>query len=107
MHRRVFLAGAATLLATAARGHSSPGGMEYDAYCCNGKDCHPIDARHVRAARGGFVVTLNVGDHPMVTKPLRVMVAYPDARPATDGEYHACVFPADTLRCLYVPAGGA
>ena len=106
MHRRYFLAGAATLLATTACAHSAPSGMAYDPYCCNGQDCRPAPDGSVRAVKGGWAVTLNPGDHPMVTKPFRAVLPHGEAKPSEDAEFHVCIWPRDTLRCLYVPQGG-
>lgn len=101
MKRRSFLAGALALAATSPRAH-----QWYDPFCCNGKDCRRAPEGSVRAVRGGYAVALDPGQHPMVTVPLRVVVPYAEAKPSGDGDYHICVFPADTLRCLYVPPGG-
>lgn len=106
MHRRTFLAGAATLLATQSRAHTAPSGMVYDPYCCNGNDCRPAPEGAVRGVKGGWAVTLNPGDHPMITKPLRAFMAHADTKPSEDGAFHICVWPQDTLRCLYVVQGG-
>ena len=101
MKRRGFLAGALVLAATAARGHSF-----YDPLCCNGQDCAPVPDGAVRATRAGWAVTLRPGDHPEITKPLSAVVPFAEARPAEDGRFHVCIWPRDTLRCLYVPPGG-
>lgn len=99
--RRDFLAGAATLLATPAFAHSW-----YDPFCCNGNDCQPAPEGSVRAGKGGYTVTLPLGSHPMITADFRAVVPYRDSKPSGDNEYHICIFPKDTLRCLYVPSGG-
>lgn len=101
LSRRSLLTGGALLCASPALGHSW-----YDPFCCNGKDCAPVADGAVRAVRGGWRVRLMPGDHPMVTRPLDVTIPHAEARPSEDGAFHVCVFPADTLRCLYVPQGG-
>ena len=101
MHRRLFLSGAATLAATAARGHSW-----YDWECCAGNDCAPIPGSAVRATRGGYAVTIQPGEHPLVKdRAVTGFVAYADARPSGDGDFHACIV-GGALKCLYQPPGG-
>lgn len=105
--RFAALLGLALLTGTAAA-HQAPSGMEYDPWCCSGKDCAPIPARDVRTAPEGFVVTLQPGDHPMVTEPQRFVVPYGQEKPSTDGGYHICLYPTqDALRCFYAPGMGS
>lgn len=100
--RRSILTGGAILFASPALPHSW-----YDPWCCNAKDCAPIPASAVRVTPGGFAVTLQPGEHPMVTEGVfRAFVRHRDARPSEDGEYHACIYPADTMRCFYAAQGG-
>lgn len=101
MHRRLFLAGAATLLATAACAHSW-----YDLACCAGNDCAPIPGSAIRANRAGYNVTIRPGEHPLVKdKPVTGFVLYADARPSQDSDFHACIVGGE-LKCLYAPQGG-
>jgi hypothetical protein len=53
---------------------------------------------------GGYRVTLNPGDHHMVTHQHVFFMPTSEAKVSTDGSYHACLFPTeDTLRCFYAP----
>ena len=101
--RRAMIGGALSIVyASRAAGHSW-----YDPYCCNGKDCQPISDGLARLTRGGWRVRLMPGDHPMISRPMDVIVPHSEAKPSEDSAFHICIFPADTLRCLYVPQGGA
>jgi len=104
MNRRFFLAGAATLAATAARAHSF-----YEWECCGGGpmgDCAPIPEHAVRAGKGGYLVTIRPGEHPLVKEaPVSGFVPYSEARVSQDSEFHACIV-AGALKCLYAPQGG-
>jgi len=49
-------------------------------------------------------VTLNVGDHPFVTKPHKFTFEYSKVNWSIDGLFYACLYPDEnTLRCLYLP----
>lgn len=96
-----MLAGLAFLAAPGARSHSW-----YDLACCAGNDCAPIPASAVNASRAGYSVTIRPGEHPLVKdKPVSGFVAYADARPSQDSEFHACIV-AGAIKCLYAPQGG-
>lgn len=78
----------------------------YDWECCHNNDCAPVRAETVRAGKGGYTVTLQPGEHPLVkAAPLSGFVAYPEARHSQDGRYHVCVV-AGAIKCLYTPPGG-
>lgn len=100
-----FLA-AIALWADAARAHHAPTGWPYDEWCCSGFDCHPIPDAAVQIVDRGYLVTLTRGQHPLVGEPITQLVPFAKARPSGDEHYHACVFPAGTVRCLYVPPSG-
>ena len=91
-----------------AYGHTSRGGHDYDPYCCNSRDCAEIPEDSVVAGPNGWIVTLRKGQHPMVvSEVVRHVVPYKEARPATDGRFHACLFPNETtMRCFYSPPSG-
>lgn len=102
MKRLALVAGALALLAAGACAHDW-----YDPWCCNGKDCVPIPDGTVHPSRGGYRVKLCPGDHPGITGDcLFQTVRHSETRPSQDGRYHACIFPTNTLRCLYAPLGG-
>lgn len=90
-----------------ADAHTTVSGWKYDGACCSGRDCAPISASKVKAVAGtGYVVTLDAGDHPLVTAPMQGVIAFDKARPSGDGEYHACVSAfTGRLLCLYIAAG--
>ncbi len=99
--RRGVLAGLALLAAPVARSHSW-----YDPACCGGHDCSPIPGSAVKASRAGYSVTIRPGEHPLVKDaPVSGFVAYADARPSQDSEFHACIV-GGAIKCLYAPQGG-
>lgn len=68
----------------------------YDAYCCSGQDCTPIDAERVRIVTGGYLLDG------------KVFIPNDQARNSQDGDYHACFWPnPETLRCFYRPQMGS
>lgn len=119
---------AVVVLAVAAAsvmGHDMPSGFAYDGRCCNAVDgdsgdCAPISDAAVRIVADGFVVTLNPGDHPRVTRPLSEHIRYgqpmfPSAdlegdpsltaiQLSPDHRWHACVLNGH-VRCLYIQPG--
>lgn len=106
----MFLALAIAAICGPARGHQAPSGWEYDPWCCQSSDCHPIVARHVRSTPDGYVVTIQPGEHPMVRDhEVTHTIPYgaPAVRPSGDAEFHICLFPtAETVRCFYTPPRG-
>lgn len=96
---------------TRSYGHNADMGWNYDPYCCNGNqehgDCQEIDSKTVKPVEGGFLVTLNPGDHRLVTKPHTYMVPNDQIKHSPDGRYHACLYPTENdMRCFYVPPMG-
>ena len=68
----------------------------YDAYCCSGQDCEPIDPQRVRPVTGGYMLDETF------------FIPEDGARQAPDGNYHACFWPnPETLRCFYKPTVGS
>lgn len=108
---RTYLILAAIVSSTAASAHDAPSGMTYSAWCCNGNehtgDCSPIPETTVRIVAGGYEITLAPGDHRKVTKVHVFQKAQTEARPSSDGQYHACLYPTEnTLRCFFAPPLG-
>lgn len=68
----------------------------YDPYCCSGEDCRRIAPDDVVAGPSGYTV-LGKYKVPYLDKSIK---------PSQDADFHACEFPAGTLRCFYVPGGG-
>lgn len=101
----------------AAETHDAPSGWSYAAWCCNSTaerngDCAPIPDGAVRITPVGYVVTLNPGDHPLITQVQTWTVPYDSERPSVrnsgDFNWHACLYPSETvLRCLFVPPMGS
>lgn len=94
-----------------ADAHKAPSGMEYDGWCCNGDgrsgDCQPIPSATVKPIDGGYQITLHPGDHTLVTKPHIFTKKQSETRWSTDGQYHACLYPNESiLRCFYAPPPG-
>jgi len=76
-------------------------GMQYDSWCCSGKDCAPAKVRmlggnkiEATTIHGSAIFDLNVMDRSRL-------------KTSTDGQYHACIasWAEKKARCLYVPAG--
>lgn len=122
----------ATFLPSMTDAHVASSGFAYDGRCCNAYvadatgtttgDCAPIPDSAVRIVADGFVVTLRPGDHPLVVAPFSEHIRYGqpmydgadlDRDPSItalqasrDGRYHACIHPANHVRCLYFLPGG-
>jgi hypothetical protein len=87
----------------------------YSQACCSGKDCAPIPASGLTETTGGWIITLQPGDHPMVTThTVNEFIPFSKGRTSEDGDYHACVraeapsqvTPPERIICLYVPNPG-
>lgn len=103
MKRLLFVAALLSCINVAALAHGL-----YDPWCCSDKDCAPIPDQSVEEIDGGWKVTLNKGDHPMVTKPMEYFVKKGQEKFHHHGGTHACFYPdEETLRCLYVPPPGS
>jgi hypothetical protein len=64
------------------RGLKSPEGES----CCNDKDCHPVDARFVRAeSNGSVVLEIRIGGRWITVPHDRIL-----PQPSPDGGVHAC-----------------
>lgn len=84
----------------------------YDAVCCNGNsmsgDCQEVPASTVRPIMGGYQITLNPGNHRLVTRIHVFQIEQSKVRPSPDGQYHVCLYPTeDHLQCFYAPPPGA
>jgi hypothetical protein len=75
----------------------------YDWECCSDNDCMPLPEGAVTEERDGYHVAPFRGlDHTTV-------VAYNDKsiiKQSPDGKFHGCEYPANHLKCLYVPGRG-
>lgn len=92
---RNLIAGALALLSVqAASAHSW-----YDHDCCSDNDCKPISAADVKTLPNGYEVTF-------AGRVFQVPYDDPRIRSSRDMDYHACEYPREELRCLYVPPGG-
>lgn len=104
----------ALILATGARAHEAHSAQwTYPTFCCWGPsegrrgDCDMIPDHAVRERPDGYHVTLEPGEHPMVKKPLSVVVPYQRARVAPDGAYHVCFDQMMGVRCFFAGARGS
>lgn len=84
----------------------------YDPECCNGNathgDCQEIAPATVKPIKGGYVVTLNPGDHRKVTKPHTFIIPQDKVRYSPDAQYHICLWPSENdARCFYAPPMGS
>jgi hypothetical protein len=87
--------------------HKARSGMEYESWCCNGKDCAEIPEQAVKAGPNGWVITLKPGEHPMVTRTQQRVIPYHLARVSEDARYHICLWPTENdQRCFYAPPQG-
>ncbi|XKM38408.1 hypothetical protein A4U53_005215 (plasmid) [Rhizobium ruizarguesonis] len=108
---RMLLAGIVIALATPAHTHQAPSGFTYEPYCCNGNgdsgDCQRIAFETVQPSGDGYQVTLQPGDHRLVTRKHVFFIPQSKAMNSPDGAYHLCLFPnEDTVRCFYAPPIG-
>lgn len=113
MLRACLAIAAGLMLHFPALAHSSDGGMTYSAYCCSGDeatgDCFAIPDSSVKAGPSGWTVTLYRGQHRVVKSAIvKHFVPYGEAKPSTDGRFHACLHPSEgTMRCFYAPPPGS
>lgn len=92
---RNLIAGALAFLSVqAASAHSW-----YDHDCCSDNDCKEIPASDVKTLPGFYEVTFT-------GRVFQVPYDDPRIRKSKDLGYHACEYPKEELRCLYVPDGG-
>jgi len=79
----------------------------YDPACCNDRDCAPIPMDAVRITAEGYLVEIGPGEHPMLHGEVvfsTIPFNSPMVRKSQDGDYHACLTAARSIRCFYVPA---
>lgn len=110
----VAFIGAAVVFPVDARAHEAHSGMKYDAWCCQGNaetntgDCQAIPDSAVKITNDGYEITIEPGQHRLVTRTQRFKVAFGAARQSTDDNYHLCVYPTeDDFRCFYAPPMGS
>jgi len=93
-------AAALALLLAAAPFHPALSHGWYDADCCSGHDCEPVQSvTYVAsdpAAPPVMIVTTSLG-----TKPKTPQTKIRDSK---DGKMHACIY-QERLICLYMPPG--
>jgi hypothetical protein len=94
------LASALTILLAASPSHPVQAHGWYDADCCSGHDCEPVqNVTYVAsdpAAPPVMIVTTSLG-----TKPLTNQTKIRDSK---DARMHACIYQG-VLLCLYMPPG--
>jgi hypothetical protein len=97
-----------------ASAHMAPEGWTYDFFCCSGHDCGQIPDDSVEIMTDGYRVTLDPGDHPMVTEHRVYMVPFETTvagqkvvRKSKDSHWHICFFPTqETVRCFFTAPMG-
>jgi hypothetical protein len=89
---------AVTLALLAIWAHPARGHEWYDPWCCNEKDCGPIESKYVHETAEGWDIAPSEGGG---------FVPRGKERQSPDGGYHICRFPAQEIRCFYVPAMGS
>lgn len=91
--------------------HEAMSGWRYPYQCCADNDCAELATSAVAETRSGYAVTVLPGTHPMWpharADPLRLTVAYSDARPSPDGHFHLCLDHAGKLLCFFAAIGGS
>ncbi|HEY6630778.1 MAG TPA: hypothetical protein VIZ90_04935 [Rhizobiaceae bacterium] len=92
----------------ALQAHDAPTRWAYPPACCHGDpatgECQRIPARTVHGRSGGWVVVLNPGDHPKVTRQQRYFIPRGDENPSGDGDFHICLHPTEAdENCFFVP----
>ena len=97
--------------AAPASAHEAMSGWRYPYQCCADNDCAELATSAVAETRAGYAVTVLPGTHPMWpharADPLRLTVAYPDARPSPDGHFHLCLDHSGRLLCFFAAIGGS
>ena len=81
----------------------------YEPSCCSGRDCARMAFEEIGQTREGYVLDLEPGDHPMITRAQRYVVPYGDRRIklSQDGFFHVCILAhSQTLACFYEPLSG-
>lgn len=81
----------------------------YDPACCSVDDCAPVAADVVRATDEGWLVEVLPGQHPYVSRPIRLVIPYGShkVRSSQDDQFHLCVGRSQNIFCVYVPMFGA
>jgi hypothetical protein len=101
------------ILAGPAAAHQAPSGWEYDAECCNTRDCAPARAGQIRETRRdgvlGYAVVVPAGTHHYSRVDVDTFIAMgdPRIRVSGDSDRHVCLSATGHVFCLYIPPGGA
>lgn len=97
--------------AAPAFAHEAMSGWRYPLQCCADNDCAELTAAAVGETRAGYAVTVLPGTHPMWplarADPLRLTIAYRDARPSPDGHFHLCLDASGRMLCFFAAIGGS
>lgn len=75
------------------------------ACCCTANWCHPIPDETVSFSEGTYIVRLQPGDHPNISKEVTFRIQASSRDQSPDGRYHLCASQF-TARCLLTPAMG-
>lgn len=102
---------AALLLSSPAAAHEAMSGWRYPISCCSDRDCAVVSAEAVREVRGGYIVSVKPGTHPMwpATKDAPAVFNIPahEGAPSPDGQFHICISPSGARLCFFAAIGGS
>lgn len=99
------------LWSSTANAHHASAVWTYPLACCKGTeiggDCQRVPDGHVTIGRHGYAVTLNPGDHALVTRKQMYFIPYGDEIPSGDAHFHICLHPTeDHVNCFFAPPEG-
>lgn len=78
----------------------------YPYECCHERDCAPVKPGRWRSVQGGWQIVIHPGEHPMAgDAPRSYFVAFKDARPSPDKQFHLCLNLAREVLCAFAPSG--
>ena len=93
------------------RAHEAMSGWRYPISCCSDRDCAVVSPEAVREVRGGYIVTVKPGTHPMwpATKDAPAVFNIPahEGTPSPDGQFHICISPSGARLCFFAAIGGS
>lgn len=75
----------------------------YDGYCCNDRDCRPLEKEAITQTSEGYKFAVGQTEYLVPFGSDRI-------KPSQDGDYHACIGQhmdagsmQDFVRCFYIP----
>lgn len=106
-----LVCGLLIVLASMAKAHQAPSGVQYLPECCNLQDCGVVSDHAVEELGGGHVrMTFKPGSHPMWglnrTHDLIIDFEPKHRRNPIDGDWHGCFDPSQKALCYHPPNRG-